>query len=523
MFLAHHGGGRGVVAEEQLAVLSGAAAGAVPPGGLGVGAVAGAAGRGAGKGFHVGPVDGQRRAGVLELLRDGCFEQVVADALQPGGGQPVGDVLGQRAGDEAEGALGLAVSQPVRAVLPVRDHAEAPLVVLGQRGQRLVDAGQVGGPVVGQHGQHAQQQGADQQLAGADPDGQQQLDPRRDAGAVDDLLQDRQRDHGRPGRPEQPDRVGLGGGFQAGEQVAEPLGAGDPGGVHERGQPEQVRDVGQPGGAQPGGVQPGQPGPAGQRPDQRRGDVPAAGIGPAADQPGPGGRRRGQQPVVVAGQHRHRPRPGAARTATITPPDRQVTSVPCTSRRSARISPAPAPRQISPARPHPPLRGGLGVRQGEIPGDLRRAVGRLGPLPGQRHVLRIQLRHHPAADEPQVRPQRPPRHAGQPRRAPGEPLDHRRVQQHLRCRVQAERDRVIGEPGRRPQQVLRPLLPARRRRPAPPAGRTPRPAATPTTAATARYSRRPGQRRHLRAARHSLLSHCRYTVGHDQDKGSMPP
>ncbi len=38
-----------------------------------------------------------------------------------------------------------------------------------------------------------------------------------------------------PGCPEQPDRVLLGGGFQAGQQVAEPLGAGDPGGVHERG------------------------------------------------------------------------------------------------------------------------------------------------------------------------------------------------------------------------------------------------------------------------------------------------
>ena len=44
-----------------------------------------------------------------------------------------------------------------------------------------------------------------------------------------------------PGRPEQPDRVGLAGGFQAGQQVAEPLGAGDPGGVHERGQAEQFR------------------------------------------------------------------------------------------------------------------------------------------------------------------------------------------------------------------------------------------------------------------------------------------
>ena len=103
----------------------------------------------------------------------------------------VGDVLGQRAGDEAEGPLGLPVSQPVRAVLPVRDHAEPPLVVPGQRGQCLVDAGQVGGPVVGQHEQHAEQQGADQQLPGAHPGGQEQLDPRRDAGAVSDLLQDR--------------------------------------------------------------------------------------------------------------------------------------------------------------------------------------------------------------------------------------------------------------------------------------------------------------------------------------------
>ena len=169
VLLAHHGGGGGVVAEEQLAVLAGAAAGAVPPGGLGVGAVAGAAGRRAGEGFHVGPVHRQRRAGVLELLRDGCLEQVIADALQPGGGQPVGDVLGQRAGDQAEGPLGLPVGEPVRAVLPVRDHAEPPLVVLGQGGQCLVDAGQVGGPVVGQHDQHAQQQGAGQAAAGRAP------------------------------------------------------------------------------------------------------------------------------------------------------------------------------------------------------------------------------------------------------------------------------------------------------------------------------------------------------------------
>jgi hypothetical protein len=64
-----------------------------------------------------------------------------------------------------------------------------------------------------------------------------------------------------PGRPEQPHRFGLFRGFQAGDQVAEPLGAVDPGRVHERGQPEQLRAVSQPGGAQPAGVQPGQPAP----------------------------------------------------------------------------------------------------------------------------------------------------------------------------------------------------------------------------------------------------------------------
>ena len=107
-----------------------------------------------------------------------------------------------------------------------------------------------------------------------------------------------------PRRPRRP--------LQAGDQVAEPLGAADPGRVHERGQPQQVRGLGQPGRPQPAGVQPGQPAPAVQRGDQRVGDVPAARIGPAADQRVPSGRRGGQQPGVVAGQHRHRARPCAA-------------------------------------------------------------------------------------------------------------------------------------------------------------------------------------------------------------------
>ena len=97
------------------------------------------------------------------------------------------------------------------------------------------------------------------------------------------VLEHRQRDHaGRP--PEQPHRCGLAGRFQPGDQVAEPLGAADPGRRHERGQPEQPRGIAQPRRAQPAGVQPGQARPAVQRADQRAGDVPAARIGPAADQ-----------------------------------------------------------------------------------------------------------------------------------------------------------------------------------------------------------------------------------------------
>ena len=46
----------------------------------------------------------------------------------------------------------------------------------------------------------------------------------------------------------------------------------------------------------------------------------------------------------------------------------------------------------------------------------------VGPFPGQRQIRRIQVRHHRAADEPQVRAQRPPCHPGQPGSAPGEPL-----------------------------------------------------------------------------------------------------
>ena len=54
-------------------------------------------------------------------------------------------------------------------------------------------------------------------------------------------------------------------------------------------------------------------------------------------------------------------------------------------------------------RAHPPPGRGLRVRQRQEAADLLRAVGLLGPLPGQRQVRGIQLRHDLAADEPQVR------------------------------------------------------------------------------------------------------------------------
>ena len=49
---------------------------------------------------------------------------------------------------------------------------------------------------------------------------------------------------------------------------------------------------------------------------------------------------------------------------------------------------------------------------------------------------------------------------GQARRVRGEPLDHRRVQQHLRHRLQAQPDRRSQRAFPRPQQVLRPSRPS---------------------------------------------------------------
>ena len=160
----------------------------------------------------------------------------------------------------------------------------------------------------------------------------------------------------------------------------------------------------------------GRPCPAVRRADQRVRQVPAARIGAAADQPGPGEPGRGQQPGMVAGQHRHRARPRAA-------DGDHDPAGPAGDIGAAHIAQVAADHPVARAqadqarRPHPPLGRGLGVRQREEPGDFRRAVRRLGPIPGQRHIGRIQLRHDTAAGEPLVGAQRAARHPGQSRRA----------------------------------------------------------------------------------------------------------
>jgi len=159
---------------------------------------------------------------------------------------------------------------------------------------------------------------------------------------------------------------------------------------------------------------------------------------------------------VVAGQDRHDAGPGAADGHD----DAAGPAGHVAAADSAQVGadqPGARTQADQPGRAHPPRRGRLGIGEGEVAADLRRAVGRLRALAGQRQVRRMQLRDNMPGDEPQVRAQRPPGHAGQARRVRGEPLDYRLVQQQLRDRLQPEADRPVGEPARGPQQVFRPL------------------------------------------------------------------
>ena len=113
---------------------------------------------------------------------------------------------------------------------------------------------------------------------------------------------------------------------------------------------------------------------------------------------------------------------------------------------------------------------------------------------------------------------------GQARRAPGEPLGHRRVQHDLRHQVQAQR-RPRSRRASRPPTAGSSPAPARPAPPpAPPAGRTPPPAATPTTAATARYRRQHQRSRHS-CIQHLYLMQCAgmRDIGCDNENVSPTP
>ena len=104
-----HGRGGQVVAAGHLASGDFEVDVAVAPGGLGIGAGAGGAvGDRPCPGFDVGPVGGQRGAGVLAAAGDGSFQQGVAGLLQDFGGAAVRLVLAQRLGDQPGGVPGLA-------------------------------------------------------------------------------------------------------------------------------------------------------------------------------------------------------------------------------------------------------------------------------------------------------------------------------------------------------------------------------------------------------------------------------
>ena len=201
----------------------------------------------------------------------------------------------------------------------------------------------------------------------------------------------------------------------------------------------------------------GQAGAAGQRPGQRVADVVPSRVGAAGDQLLAGERGGGQQRGVVAGQHRRGARPAAAADGhdDAAGPADDVAAAHAAEVGADQPGPGPQADQRGSARP--PRHRRLSIREREIAADLRGRIRGLRALAGQRRVGRDQLRHNGTRQEPQVRAQRPAGRPRQPRRVRGEPLDHRRVQQHPRRRLQAQPDAVPGELPGRPQQVLGPV------------------------------------------------------------------
>jgi hypothetical protein len=95
--------------------------------------------------------------------------------------------------------------------------------------------------------------------------------------------------------------------------------------------------------------------------------------------------------------------------------------------------------------------------------QARAAAGRTGLSAGQRDAVITMLTATTATTALVAAAGAGKSHtmAGFARRAPGEPLGDRRVQQHPRNRLKAQPAAVISELARRPQQVFRALLPRR--------------------------------------------------------------
>ena len=218
---------------------------------------------------------------------------------------------------------------------------------------------------------------ADPQLAVAHAGGEQRLDPRRDPGGLDDVLEPGQRDAHRCPPSSATASASLPGARVASRSPSRWLQV-IPAACMNAARPEQVRAVSQPGGAQPAGVQPGQAGPAGQGAGQRGGHVAAGRVSPAGDQAGPGERRCGQQQLVVAGQHRHGPRPPPAHL-------HQDAAGPADDVAAAHLAqvgadqPGARAEADQPGRAHPPRCRRLGGGEREITVDL--APGYTAPWP----------------------------------------------------------------------------------------------------------------------------------------------
>src|SRR5581483_5142585 len=122
-------------------------------------------------------------------LGDRRFDERVGEVSQRQARRTGRCVAAEQVDDQPEGAFHLAVGEGVRPGPPVGDDSQAALVGLAEGEEGGVDAGEMGGAVVGLSGEHPDQQRAHPQLAGTPPGWQRQFERGSDGGRVDDLLE----------------------------------------------------------------------------------------------------------------------------------------------------------------------------------------------------------------------------------------------------------------------------------------------------------------------------------------------